>query len=214
MLRRVLAAAAVIAVAIALFLGAIWLLSPATLKRFAYEGVGRDRWQEPERVVEALGLSPGERVADLGSGGGYFTWHLALAVGPSGRVYAVDVDADLNDYVDRRARREGLAQIETVLAARDDPKLPERVDLVFTCNTYHHLEDRVAYFTRLRERYLAPGGRVAVIDFEPGEFAHATDPALIERELEDAGFHKAAQHDFLRRQSFVEFAAGPSPRGP
>ncbi|MBM4382340.1 MAG: methyltransferase domain-containing protein [Deltaproteobacteria bacterium] len=207
MLRRLLVAVLALAAAVALAGGALWLFSPATLKRFAYEGIARDRWQQPERVVEALALAPGMRVADLGSGGGYFTWHFARAVGPSGRVYAADVDADLNASVAERAAHDGLAQVTTVLAAFDDAKLPERVDLVFTCNTYHHIEDRVAYFAQLREKYLASGGRLAVIDFLPEKFSHATDPAVIERELVQAGFRKTAQHDFLERQSFLVFAA-------
>src|SRR3990172_9550282 len=90
------------------------------LKRCAYEGWGRDEWQQPERVVEALGLEPGARVADLGSGGGYFTFRLARAVGPTGKVYAVDVDEDLNAYVAERAREEGHANVETVLAEYTD----------------------------------------------------------------------------------------------
>src|SRR5262249_8042116 len=69
------------------------------MKRFAYEGFLRDRWQHPERVIASLGLQPGAAVADLGSGGGYFTFRLARAVGPTGKVYAADVDQDLNDYI-------------------------------------------------------------------------------------------------------------------
>lgn len=206
-LSRLLRLLVLAVLALALVAGAIWLLAPAHAKRFAYEGPFRDRWQQPERVIAALAIAPDARVADLGSGGGYFTWHLARAVGAAGRVYAVDVDADLNAYVAKRAAREGLAQVTTVQAAFDDARLPERVDLVFSCDTYHHLEDRVAYFTRLREKYLAPGGRLAVIDFRPGEFAHATDPSLIERELAEAGFAKLAEHDFIGRQSFGVFEA-------
>jgi predicted methyltransferase len=206
-LKRSLRLVLATALALAALAAAIWLFAPAQVKRLAYEGFARDRWQQPERVIEALAIAPGARVADLGSGGGYFTWHLARAVGAAGRVYAVDVDAELNDYVAQRAAREGLQQISTVLADLDDAKLPERVDLVFTCDTYHHLEDRVAYFSGLRERYLAPGGRLAVLDYRPGKFVHATDPAVIERELAEAGFRKLAQHDFIERQSFLVFAA-------
>src|SRR5574341_1008495 len=66
------------------------------LKRFSYEGFGRDGWQRPEEVLRAVGVRPGDHVADLGSGGGYFTFRLAKAVGPTGKVYAVDVDKGLN----------------------------------------------------------------------------------------------------------------------
>ena len=172
-------------------------------KRLAYEGFGRDEWQQPERVVADLGLAPGAKVADLGSGGGYFTFRLARAVGPTGRVYAVDVDAGMNEHVVGEAADQGLANVATVLAATDDPKLPERVDLVFTCNTYHHLSDRVAYFRRVRD-LLRPGGRVAVIDFDDGH--HATPRSTIEQELAAAGFRLVAAPEFLDRQSFLIFA--------
>ena len=206
-LRRLVRLVAGAVLALFTIAGAIWLFAPATAKRFAYEGIARDRLQQPERVIEALAIAPGARIADLGSGGGYFTWHLARAVGASGRVYAADVDAELNDYVAKRAAREGIEQISTVLAAFDDANLPERVDLVFTCDTYHHIENRVVYFSGLREKYLAPGARLAVIDYRPGKFVHATAPAVIERELAAAGFRKLAPHDFIERQSFLVFAA-------
>jgi len=179
------------------------------LKRCAYEGWGRDEWQQPERVVGALGLEPGARVADLGSGGGYFTFRLARAVGPTGRVYAADVDEDLNAYVRERAEEEGLTNVETVLAEYADPKLPEAVDLVFTCDTYHHLEDRTPYFAGLK-RYLRPKGRVAIIEFAeaPSWYLpdHATSGETIRSEMEAAGYRLVQAHDFLARQHFLVFA--------
>src|SRR5262245_53792485 len=74
-----------------------------TLKRLAYEGFGRDRWQQPDKVIESLSIADGGRVADLGCGGGYFTFRLARAVGSGGKVYAVDVDADMTEYVSKEA---------------------------------------------------------------------------------------------------------------
>ena len=178
------------------------------LKRCSYEGFGRDAWQQPERVVEALALDPGARVADLGSGGGYFTFRLARAV-PAGRVYAVDVDADLNEYVVERAREEGLGNVQVVLAEYADPKLPEPVDLVFTSNTYHHLEDRTRYFANAK-RYLRPHGRVAIVELSeaPSWFlpSHTTSAETIRSEMEAAGYRFVEAHDFLERQHFLVFA--------
>jgi cyclopropane fatty-acyl-phospholipid synthase-like methyltransferase len=178
------------------------------LKRCSYEGWGRDEWQQPERVVEALGLEPGARVADLGSGGGYFTFRLARAV-PAGRVYAVDVDADLNAYVAERAREEGLENVQVVLAEYADPKLPEPVDLVFTSNTYHHLEDRTRYFENAKQ-YLRPQGRVAILELSeaPSWFlpSHTTSAETIRSEMEAAGYRFVEAHDFLERQHFLVFA--------
>jgi predicted methyltransferase len=186
----------------------IALLGGCTLvKRLAYEGFCRDAWQQPERVVADLAIAPGATVADLGSGGGYFTFRLARAVGPSGRVYALDVDAGMNEHVAGEAAEQGLANVTTVLAAPDDPRLPEPVDLVFTCNTYHHLEQRAAYFRAVRERYLAPGGRIAIVEYRPDVTRHSTPREAIEQELSAAGFRLVKAFDYLERQHFLVFAA-------
>jgi arsenite methyltransferase len=184
-----------------------------TFKRFMYEGWGRDSWQQPERVVRELGLEPGSRVADLGSGGGYFTFRLADAVGAAGRVYAVDVDQGMIEYVGAEARKRGYANVESILAAYDDPRLPaDGVDMIFTCDTYHHLSDRVAYFERAA-RYLRPGGRVAVIDYSGKGwfvrlFGHFTPADVIRQEMEAAGYRLERAPDFIDRQSFQIFARG------
>jgi SAM-dependent methyltransferase len=200
--------------AAAVILGALLVLPGCTeLKRLGYQGFGRDGWQHPERVVEALSLVPGERVADLGSGGGYFTFRLAEAVGSSGKVYAVDVDEGLNDYVRREARKRDLGNVEVVLADAADPGLPEAgIDLLFSCNTYHHLEDRAAYFENVR-RVLRPEGRVAIIDFDRPSWLrrHFTSRDQLRQEMREAGYRMAAEHDFLPRQLFVVFTPSPAP---
>ena len=182
------------------------------IRRCAYEPSDRDEWQQPERVIETLELEPGSAVADVGSGSGYFAIPLARSVGPSGIVYAVDVDADMNEVLARRAREAQLTNVVTVLAGPDDPRLePASVDLVFTSNTYHHLPDRVAYFRKLRP-VLRPGGRVAIIEFDKQGWwlrSHATPPALIQSELDQAGYRLVADHDFLERQSFLIFEPRP-----
>jgi ubiquinone/menaquinone biosynthesis C-methylase UbiE len=198
---------------------AAWLLAVAWLgggcgscKRLAYEGFSRDAWQQPERVVAALGIESGDRVADLGSGSGYFTLHLARAVGPEGKVFAVDVDEEMNEYLRRRLEEQGIANVEVIEGRFEDPLLPDAgVDLVITVDTYHHLEDRVDYFRRL-QRDLAPGGRVAVLEFDgrKGWFVrlsgHYTPREELLREMGEAGYAVAAEHDFIDRQSFVVFA--------
>jgi predicted methyltransferase len=180
------------------------------LKRCAYEGFARDAWQQPERVVADLALAPGARVADLGAGGGYFTFRLAHAVGPTGLVYAVDVDPDMVDFLAEAAEKEGLGNVRPVLAAADDPRVPERVDLVFTSNTYHHLENRVAYFSALRERALAPGGRVTIVEYRPEVTSHATARETIEQEMTAAGFRLEKSFDYLERQHFLVFERADS----
>ena len=205
-IRRIAVAAGVLACA-SLILG---FTSCASLKKFAYEGFDRDSEQQPARVVEELHLNAGERVADLGAGGGYFTWRLADAVGPTGKVYAVDIDPDMTGYLKSTAQQRGYANVETIVASPDDPKLPEHgIDLLFTCNTYHHIENRPAYFARLK-RSLAPRGRVAIIDYRPEGFfqtifPHATATDAITREMTEAGYKLDHRYDFLSDQSFLVF---------
>jgi len=183
----------------------------APAKRFAYEGFGRDEWQQPDAVIALLGIGPGDRVADLGAGGGYFTFRLAEAVGESGRVYAVDVDDDMVDYLREQARQRGAANVTIVRGEFDDPRLPDgEIDLLFTCNTYHHIADRSEYFRRVLGD-LAPSGRVAIVEYDgrggwfPRAFGHFTSADTIAREMREAGYKQIAHPEILPRQSFQIF---------
>jgi len=191
-----------------LALALLSLASCSAFKRCAYEGFGRrDSWQQAERVVETLAITPGDRVADVGAGGGYFTFRLADAVGPGGIVYAVDVDEAMVDYLESEVEDRGYANVRVVLAPQDDPGLPDgEIDLVFTANTYHHFQDRAAYFRKVRTD-LAPGGRVAILDYNAPGFlrSHFTEKNTIVREMEEAGYARAEDHDFIERQSFLVF---------
>jgi arsenite methyltransferase len=182
-------------------------------KRASYEPSDRDAWQQPDAVIALLGVGPGDRVADLGAGGGYFTFRFADAVGSSGRVYAVDVDDDMIRRLEQEKRARGLANLTVVKAEPDDPELPDgEIDLLFVCDTYHHLGDRVAYFRHALAN-LAPNGRVAIVEYDAraGGFAtafgHFTPPETIERELREAGYERIASYDLLDRQSFQIFRA-------
>ncbi len=185
--------------------------SCARAKRFGYEGFGRDRWQQPGQVIDALEIQPGDLIADVGAGGGYFTFRLAEATGPEGRVYAVEVDRDMTEYLEERARDERAENVEVILAEYHDPLLPEGgVDLVFTCYTYHHIEERSDYFANV-QKYLRPGGRVAIVEYVPEGwfqriFPHSTSAEEIRREMEQAGYDLEQEHGFLSRQSFLVFS--------
>jgi predicted methyltransferase len=192
----------------AVALAALVLLAGCTsFKKWAYEGFGRDSWQHPDQVLQSLAIKPGERIADLGSGGGYFTFRLSRAAGPSGKVYAVDVDKDLLEDLAERATRDGYRNVEAVLAKYDDPLLPEPVDLVFTTNVYHHIEGRVKYFSDAA-RYLRAGGRVAIVDFNGKHWSasfmgHYTPVETVKKEMQEAGYRLEREFDFLDRQSFL-----------
>jgi predicted methyltransferase len=187
---------------------ALALLAGCTaLKKCAYDGFGRDGWQQPEKVVQALALKPGERIADLGSGGGYFTFRLSQAAGPAGKVYAVDVDKDMLEDLAERAKKDGYRNVEAVLAKYDDPLLPEPVDLIFTTNVYHHIEGRAKYFSDAA-RYLRAGGRIAIVDFNGKHWSatfmgHYTPVETVKKEMEEAGYRLERELDFLDRQSFL-----------
>jgi SAM-dependent methyltransferase len=177
-----------------------------------FDAPERDAWQMPDRVVEALALAPTAVVADLGAGTGYFSVRLARAV-PEGRVLAIDVEASMVRYLADRAQREGLSNLLAVEATATDPGVREAVDLVLVVDTYHHIENRVVYFAALRER-LAPGGRLAIVDFRlssdrgpPAE--HKIAPEVVGEELAQAGYRLVTQHDFLPDQYFLVFERAP-----
>ncbi len=182
------------------------------LKVRAYEDDDRDEWQQTERVVETLGLRPGDHVADIGSGSGWFTRPLARAVAPDGRVFAVDVDPEMNAWLERKLAEEDIRNVTVVLATASDPGLPPGgIDLLFTSNTFHHLPDQSAYFETTKKA-LSPRGRVAIVEYEPAKagwfprvFHHATQRDEIVAALEAAGYRLVADHDFLAKQSFVIF---------
>jgi len=170
----------------------------------------RDAWQKPHQVIEALALKPDAAVADIGAGTGYFSARLAHFV-PQGRVYAVDIEPDMVKYLAERAKREGLANLTAVAAAPGDAHLPGKVDLVLMVDTYHHIEQREAYFRRLSES-LKPGGRIAIIDFNakstmgpPPSQRVAGKRVVIE--MADAGFRLQREHRFLPNQYFLVFQA-------
>jgi len=135
------------------------------------EAKARDAWQQPDRVMDALGIKAGSAVGDIGAGGGYFTFHLAKRVGPTGKVYAEDILEEEVKKIRERAEDEKLRQIEAILGAKDDPKLPaEKLDAVLIVNAYHEMREHDAML-RAVFRALKPSGLLAIIDApaQPGE---------------------------------------------
>lgn len=170
-----------------------------------YQKPDRYTWQYPEKVIEVLKLKPGMRVADLGAGTGYFTFRLAEAVGDEGKVFAIDIDEEMNASIDKQAIKKQAANVRTVLSVEHDPLIPEKVDLIFSVNMYHHLEDRSAYFKNAA-RYLKPGGKIAIIDFRKGAFKHYTERKVLLKEFKAAGYALDKTHGFLPRQNFLVFS--------
>lgn len=168
----------------------------------------RDAWQRPQEVIKALALKPDAVVADIGAGTGYFSARLARVV-PGGRVYGVDTEPDMVKHLAERAQREGLKNLSAVTAAPDDPRLPEKADLILFVNVYHHVEDRERYFARLAAA-LKAGGRLAIVDFRMDSpvgppKASRMEPQRVKTELARAGFDLTGEHAFLPNQYFLVF---------
>ena len=124
----------------------------------------RDGWQRPQEVMDELEIGAGDVVADIGAGGGYFSFHLAERVGPNGKVYAQDIDSGELANVRKRARKHGYQQIETVKGERDDPGLPPKsLDVALVVNAYHEMREYDAMLRGLHGA-LKPGGLLAIID--------------------------------------------------
>ena len=190
-----------------------WIMARVYLT--VLESDGRVRSLQIERVLETLEVGPGQVVVDLGAGTGLFSRPLAAAVAPDGRAYAVDINADLLSHIERTAAAEGLVNLVTVLASADDPRIPEPADLILICDTLHHIPDRSEYLKTLR-RYLRPGGRVAVIDFQ--DSVHVLPSMHYSLEALDgwaraAGLTRTASYDFLGRNFFVVFSCEECPGG-
>src|SRR6187551_2929158 len=131
-----------------------------------------------DEVVAAMRLQPGQTVADIGAGSGLLSVPAAKAVGPRGRVFAVEIDADFFPAIKKRADDNDVANIQTVLGSFTDPKLPvTTVDVAFFHDVLHHVENRGEYLKTLA-RYLSPTGRIVVVDFEGGKGPHAEQPEL------------------------------------
>jgi ubiquinone/menaquinone biosynthesis C-methylase UbiE len=165
--------------------------------------------RKPDEVVAALNLSPGHVVIDLGAGSGLFTRRFAEAVGPTGRAIGLDIDPSAVEVIKADAAASGLTNYEARLVSAADPAIPRgSADVIFLSNTYHHIEDRVAYFTRVRDA-LKPNGRLVIVDFPPGPSGEGVsghpDQKQVESELAAAGYRLVKTHTFLDPQFFLEF---------
>lgn len=183
-----------------------------------FEDSERDAWQMPDEVVRALPLPRRDAtVADIGAGSGYFTRRLAAEV-PEGRVYAVDVDGEFEDYLLANREAWGTPNIEPHLAMYDDPMLPSGgIDLVFAANTYAYIRDRVGYFDKVRSA-LRADGRLVLIEFRPdanppGSIApdpeHRVSREAALAELAEAGFTLEREETFLPHQWFLVLKPTP-----
>ena len=175
------------------------------------EGPDRVEWQQPDRVMDALGIADGSHVADLGAGGGWFTTRLALRVGPNGLVYAEDIQREMIESIRRRVDREGLRNVRTILGAEDDPHLPTDLQAILIVDTYTQFRDPVSVLRNVAKA-LSPSGRLGIIDFKP-DGSGGPGPVLDERVAPEAveaaaaevGLKLHSRETFLRYQYLLIF---------
>lgn len=184
----------------------------------AWESPERDAWQQPAVLVASMGIEPGMRVADVGTGTGYLLRYLSEAAGPSGHVYAIDVERSMVDWVAERARTSGWANVEPVLAPTTGPGVPDgSLDRAVMVNVFHHIEQRELYAHNLL-RALAPGGSVLIVetrlDAPDGPPMHfRMPPERVMEVLEGAGFEVAlSTYGNSRQYAVLGTRPGDRPR--
>jgi ubiquinone/menaquinone biosynthesis C-methylase UbiE len=159
-------------------------INPHDLKPFAdvqkyidfLERNDRAVWQKPDTVVKELQLSGMEKIADVGAGSGYFTFRLARAV-PRGMVYAIDTEPEMLRHIHHRALSEGVHNIEIIKSTPDDPAVPSDADLVFVCDTLHHVKEQEVWLRNLSSR-MKKGAQLVVIEFKEGDLPEGPPASL------------------------------------
>jgi ubiquinone/menaquinone biosynthesis C-methylase UbiE len=166
-------------------------------------GVGGAQWLErperedeeaPSKALDALDLKPGMVVADIGAGSGYYSSRIAKRIGPTGRVYATDIQPGMIEILDRRIKAEGITNVTTVLGGMDDPKLPPKaIDLAIMVDVYHELQQPQIFLQRLKDTF-KPGGRLVLLEFRkedpkvPILEVHKMSVEEVRQELDAEGF--------------------------
>ncbi|MDA8792469.1 class I SAM-dependent methyltransferase, partial [Bacteriovoracaceae bacterium] len=132
-----------------------------------FEDPTRDKWQKPNYVIKKLNIEKNFIIADIGSATGYFPIRLSKVVS-QGRVWGIDVEPNLINYLNNRVKKEKITNLFSILGTFKDPLIPEPVDLVIMVNTYHHITNRIKYLKTITP-HLKSGGRIAIIDFKAGD---------------------------------------------
>ena len=161
-----------------------------------FEIESREVFAARKEIIAAVGLEPGDRIADVGSGTGLYLAAFSAAVGPAGRVYAVDISPRLTEFIERRIRDEKLGNVATVRSTPTSTTLqPDSVTHAFVCDAYHHF-DRYPEMLASIHAALQPGGELVVVDFDriPGVsrewlLTHVrADKNTVRKEIEAADF--------------------------
>ena len=145
----------------------------------------RDKIEQPEKVMEAVGVKPGMVIGEIGAGQGYFTFWLAKGVGAGGKVYANDIDSSALAAIERRRENEKVDNVETILGTVDEPLLPAgALDMVFIINAFHDLARPVELLANLLPA-LKPGANVVIMDRDPARFSDTHRHFLTREQVEE-----------------------------
>lgn len=167
---------------------------------------------KPYDVIEILSIKKGESILDIGSGGGFFSFLFSEKVGKNGMVYASDTNKEFLEYIEETKSLRGISNIKTVYISGGIPEISgESIDLIFMRNVYHHLKNRVEYFSDLK-KVLKPKGRVAIIDYVGNKgfsfhrmMGHSTSKETMVEDLESSGFKMTKDANILPEQNFLIF---------
>jgi 2-polyprenyl-3-methyl-5-hydroxy-6-metoxy-1,4-benzoquinol methylase len=127
----------------------------------------RAAWQRPDEVVNAVGLTGRETLADLGAGSGYFTFRFARAL-PDGKVVAIDIEPEMIRHIHHKAMSEGVKNVEPVLGKVEDPGIPGDADVVFVCDVLHHVTNRAHWLGKMANE-MKQGARLVLVEFKEGQ---------------------------------------------
>ena len=144
------------------------IVLPLLVFFFTSQGqTGRDNWQQPQRVLDSLGVQAGMIIGEVGAGDGYFTYYLAERVGDSGRIYANDIDDEELEKIRKKIKKDSITNIITVLGESTETHFPDStMEMVFMVYVFHHLDEPVSFFHNLI-RVLKPGAPVIILERDP-----------------------------------------------
>ena len=170
-----------------------------------FEDAKRAENLQIDRVMDILKISEGKSVADLGAGSGWFTVRAAKRAGEKGKVFAVEISEDAIKYINERKQKENLPNIETVLGAEDDPKLPKNsVDSVLILKTYHEISQPIRVMKNLLPA-LRENSLVGIIDRNGEGSDHGIKKETVIEEMNRAGFSLKDEYDFVKADGMDYF---------
>lgn len=163
-----------------------------------------------DEIIKSLDIQKRNIIADIGTGGGYFTFEFSRKVGENGRVYAIDTNHKSLAFIENKSKKERINNIKPVLGNENGFSLPETADIFFLRNVFHHLHEKVDYFKNIKQ-FLKNEGKIVIIDYKKkgysftGIFGHYTPEEVIIGIMDKSGFYVSEQFDFLNNQSFIVF---------